>query len=135
VDQQTKRDAMAGALALAQPSYFESFSMVLSEAWAQGTAGLVQGRCDVLAGQAERSGGAIPYRGYAEFEAAVDLLVAEPGLAVALGRRGRAYVEQNYAWEVVMGRYERLLGETAARGAAGLGRVRAGAPGRGGPDE
>jgi glycosyltransferase involved in cell wall biosynthesis len=79
---------------------------------------LVQGRCDVLAGQARRSGGAISYAGYAEFEAAVDLLVADPEMAPTLGARGRAYVERRYSWDAVLGRYERLLGETAARWAA-----------------
>lgn len=68
VAESVKADALAGALALAQPSYFESFSMALVEAWAQGTAGLVQGRCDVLAGQARRSGGAIPYQGFAQLD-------------------------------------------------------------------
>jgi len=114
VDEQTKHDALAGCLALAQPSYFESFSMVLTEAWAQRRPALVQGRCDVLAGQARRSGGAIPYLDYAEWEAAVDLLVEHPELADELGRAGRRYVEANYDWETVMDRYEELLGEAAA---------------------
>ncbi len=118
VPESVKADALAGALALVQPSYFESFSMVLSEAWAQSTAGLVQGRCDVLAGQARRSGGALSYAGYAEFEAAVDLLLAEPRLSAHLGQRGRAYAEQRYSWDAVMGRYERFLGETSSRWAS-----------------
>jgi len=118
VTESVKADAMAGALALAQPSYFESFSLVLSEAWAQGTAALVQGHCDVLAGQVSRSGGGIAYRGYAEFEAAVDLLLAEPALGPTLGARGRAYVARRYSWDAVLRRYERLLGETAGRWAA-----------------
>ncbi len=119
-----KNDALEGALALVQPSYFESFSMVLTEAWAQSTAALVQGRCDVLAGQVGRSGGGIPYEGYAEFEAAVDLLLAEPSVAPELGARGRSYVEEHYAWDVVLRRYERLLGEAAGcRAAADLGPV------------
>ncbi|MGH9002792.1 MAG: glycosyltransferase family 4 protein, partial [Acidimicrobiia bacterium] len=114
VDEATKRSALAGALALVQPSYFESFSMVLTEAWVQGRAALVQGQCDVLDGQVRRSGGGIPYRGFAEFEAAVQAVAADPGLAAALGAAGRRYAEANYAWPVVLDRYERLL-EAAAR--------------------
>jgi glycosyltransferase involved in cell wall biosynthesis len=114
VPEQTKRDALAGAVALVQPSYFESFSMILCEAWAQSLPALVQGRCDVLAGQAARSGGAIPYEGYAEFEAGVDRLVADDALSARLGRAGQRYVEEHYRWEAVMARYERLLGEAAA---------------------
>jgi glycosyltransferase involved in cell wall biosynthesis len=110
VPEATKRDALDGAVALVQPSYFESFSIILSEAWAQRIPALVQGRCDVLAGQARRSGGAIPYDGYAEFEAATDQLISRPELASHLGIRGRTYVEANYAWDGVLARYERLLG-------------------------
>ena len=64
LDEETKRSALAGCLALLQPSYFESFSIVLCEAWLQGRPALVQGRSEVLEGQARRAGGAIPYRGY-----------------------------------------------------------------------
>jgi len=115
VAEQVKRDALDGALALVQPSYFESFSMILAEAWAQSRPALVQGRCDVLAGQAERSGGGIPYQGYAEFEAAVDLLLGDDALGPRLGARGRSYVERRYAWDEVLARYENLLGEATVR--------------------
>ena len=60
---------LSGARAFVQPSYFESFSIVLMEAWAAGRPALVQGHCDVLLGHARRSGGAIPYFDFATFEA------------------------------------------------------------------
>jgi len=109
VDEATKQSILAGALALVHPSYFESFSMVLTEAWAHRKPALVQGHCEVLEGQVRRSGGGIPYRGFAEFEAALDMLLENPGLATALGEAGRRYVEQNYAWDTVLDRYEELL--------------------------
>ncbi len=113
VDEPTRNGALAGALALVHPSYFESFAMVLTEAFAQSRPALVQGRCEVLRGHAQRSGGAIPYSGYIEFEAAVDALVSNPDLADALGRSGRSYVEREYDWGVVMDRYERVLARVA----------------------
>jgi glycosyltransferase involved in cell wall biosynthesis len=109
VDEATRRGAVTGALAVVVPSYFESFSMVLTEAWAERKAALVQGWCDVLAGQARRSGGAIPYRGFAEFEVAVDAILGDPGLAGRLGESGRRYVEDRYRWADVLDRYERQL--------------------------
>jgi glycosyltransferase involved in cell wall biosynthesis len=109
VDEATRRGALTGALAAVVPSYFESFSMVLAEAWAERKAALVQGWCDVLDGQARRSGGAIPYRGFAEFEVAVDAIVADPGLAEVLGESGRRYVEARYRWDDVLDHYERHL--------------------------
>lgn len=123
VDDDARRGAVAGALALVQPSYFESFSLVLVEAFALGTAALVQGRSDVLAGHARRSGGAIPYEGYAEFEAAVDWLLEGPDLARRLGAAGRAYVERDYGWDRVLDRYERVVGVVATRSPRSVGRA------------
>jgi glycosyltransferase involved in cell wall biosynthesis len=113
VDEATRSGALAGTLALVHPSYFESFAMVLTEAFAQRRPALVQGRCEVLSGHARRSGGAIPYSGFVEFEAAVDLLSSRPELADAMGQAGRRYVEREYDWDVVIERYERLLARVA----------------------
>jgi glycosyltransferase involved in cell wall biosynthesis len=109
VEEATKADALAGATALLQPSYYESFSIVLCEAFVQGVPGLVQGQCAVLAGQARRSGGAIPFRGFAEFEAAVDLLVGDATIGRSLGAAGRRYVEREYRWPAVLDRYTTLF--------------------------
>jgi glycosyltransferase involved in cell wall biosynthesis len=109
VDDATRQAAVAGAAIAVQPSYFESFSLVLAEAWIEEKPALVQRACAVTNGQVHRSGGGIPYRGYAEFEAALDLLLDSPDLAATLGARGRQYVEDHYRWETVLPRYERVL--------------------------
>jgi glycosyltransferase involved in cell wall biosynthesis len=129
VDEESRRGALRGCLAFALHSPFESFSMVLAEAWAAGKPALVQGFSEVLAGQARRGGGAIAFRGYAEWEAAVELLLDDPGLGPALGKAGRAYVERRYHWDVVLSRYERLLEQVAA---SRPGRPPASRPGPGG---
>jgi glycosyltransferase involved in cell wall biosynthesis len=104
-----KRAALAGSLALLQPSYFESFSIVLCEAWLQRRPALVQRASEVLTGQAHRSGGAIPYSGFAEFEAAVDLLLERPVLADHMGESGRRYVIESYAWPRVIDQVEHSI--------------------------
>jgi len=109
VDETTKRALIAGSMALVAPSYFESFSIVLLEAWAQGVPVLAQGRSAVLAGQITRSGGGIAYRGLAQFEAAVDLLAEDPTVRSSLARAGMEYLSRHYAWPVVMDRYEQEL--------------------------
>jgi glycosyltransferase involved in cell wall biosynthesis len=109
LDEQQKRDALAGSLALVQSSYFESFSIVLCESWIQKRPALVQGRCEVLKGQAIRSGGAIPYEGFAEFEAAVLFLLQNPDLAERMGIAGDNYVKANYDWDVVIQGFEETL--------------------------
>jgi glycosyltransferase involved in cell wall biosynthesis len=115
VSEQEKRDAIDGSLALVHPSYFESFSMALSEAWAQGKPALVQGRCEVLVGQATRSGGALPYRGFAEFEDALKVFEDDHLLVSRLARAGQHYVERRYRWDTVLTRYERFLDRTVDR--------------------
>jgi glycosyltransferase involved in cell wall biosynthesis len=109
LDEQGKRDALAGSLALVQSSYFESFSIVLCESWIQNRPALVQGKCEVLRGQAMRSGGAIPYEGFAEFEESVKFLLSNPALANRMGVSGNEYVKQNYGWETVMNGVEKTL--------------------------
>ena len=109
LDEEVKRSALSGCLALLQPSYFESFSIVLCEAWLEGRPALVQGLSDVLAGQARRAGGALPYRGFAEFEAALDLIVDDEVLAGRMGASGRQYVVDNYSWPSVIDGVERSV--------------------------
>lgn len=115
VDDELRRSALAGALGVVVPSYFESFSMALAEGFAAAKPALVQGSCAVLCGQARRSGAGLPYRGFAEFEVALEALLSRPRLAEAMGRAGRAYVEANYRWDHVLDRYERFLAVMAGR--------------------
>lgn len=109
LDEEDKHAAISGSLALVQPSFFESFSIVLCEAWVQQRPALVQGASTVLRGQATRSAGAIPYEGYAEFEQAVLMLLENPALADELGKNGRMYVEETYEWAHVLNGVEASL--------------------------
>ncbi len=109
VDAPIRDSGVAGAELLIQPSRFESFSIVLCEAWVAGIPALVQGRSEVLLGQARRSGGALPYWTYAEFEAALETLLGDDALRRRMGVAGRSYVEQHYSWPAVLSSYEAFL--------------------------
>jgi glycosyltransferase involved in cell wall biosynthesis len=109
LEESVKHAAIKGSLALVQSSFFESFSIVLCEAWVQKRPALVQGASTVLRGQAIRSNGAIPYEGYAEFEQAVMMLLEDPDLADEMGASGRSYVEQQYEWKNVISNVESTL--------------------------
>lgn len=109
VDEQTRLDAYASAAVFVMPSYFESFSIALCDAWAIGCPALVNARCAVLAGQADRSGAALGYRGVAEFDAGLRRLLSDDELRIRMGRRGRDYVVATSTWGDVEQRYERLL--------------------------
>jgi glycosyltransferase involved in cell wall biosynthesis len=114
VADQDKYDVLAGAEALVMPSYFESLSMVMIEAWALGVPVLANGRCDVLAGQCLRSNGGLFYAGAREFEAMLDRLLDDPALAAELGENGRAFYDGHYAWPVIERAYREMFDRLAS---------------------
>jgi glycosyltransferase involved in cell wall biosynthesis len=114
VSDQDKFDAMAAAEALVMPSYYESLSMVALEAWALGRPVLANARCDVLLGQCLRSNAGLYYETAAEFGGALDALLDDPQLAVALGRNGREYFARHYSWPVVERKYMDIFARLAA---------------------
>ena len=62
-----------------------------------------------------RSNGGLYYASRAEFVEGLDLLVREERLRHALGENGRAYVESQYRWDVVLGRYKELIKRVSER--------------------
>ncbi len=101
VSAQERHDAYAAADVFVQPSLHESFSIVLMEAWLQGTPALVHAGCAVTRQFAEASGGGLHFRDFGEFAAALDMLLASADLRAELGRRGRAFVIEHCRWEDV----------------------------------
>jgi glycosyltransferase involved in cell wall biosynthesis len=118
VDEAVKWGLLRGAQALVSPSAFESFSIVLMEAWSVGTPALVNARCDVTVDHACRSGGGIVFGSYAELEVALDKLLGSPELRSRLGRAGNAYVEHHYRWPEVISRYTDFLGRLSGANSA-----------------
>jgi glycosyltransferase involved in cell wall biosynthesis len=118
VSDQEKFDAIAGAEALIMPSYYESLSMVVLEAWALGRPVIVNAHCDVLLGQCIRSNAGLYYENAAEFAATLDRVLQDASLAAALGRNGRDYFMRHYSWPVIERKYldmfERLASEPRA---------------------
>lgn len=100
---------LANASALVVPSSYESLSMVLLEAWNHAVPALVNGWCRVLKGQVQRADGGLYYTDRSEFWEALRLLAEAPATARGLGAQGRAYVDREYRWPVVMEKVERML--------------------------
>jgi glycosyltransferase involved in cell wall biosynthesis len=119
LDDRDKFDALAAADLLIMPSYYESLSMVALEAWALGRPVLANGRCDVLKGQSIRSNAGLYYESYEEFVEALYSLESNGPLNARLGRNGREYFRQNYAWPVIERKYlemfDRLKRELPAK--------------------
>lgn len=121
VSDDDKFDAIAAADLLVMPSFYESLSMVVLEAWALGRPVLVNGRCDVLRGQCVRSGAGLYYENRDEFVETLYNLEASGPLNRALGRQGYAYYATHYAWPIIERKYlemlERLQRENEPAGA------------------
>jgi len=109
LSEEDKWGALAGAELLVMPSELESLSMATLEAWALGKPVLANGKCDVLRGQCRRSNAGLYFTDYYEFREALAHLEESPDLRLGLGENGRKFYHQNYRWEVVEGKYNRIL--------------------------
>jgi glycosyltransferase involved in cell wall biosynthesis len=108
--------ALAGALAVVVPSSLESLSLVTLEAWAAGRPCLLNADSPVLAGQADRSGGALLFRDPGELSESAERLLADPDEAASLGEAGQRFVALHYRWNGVVRRLEELITTVAGTG-------------------
>jgi glycosyltransferase involved in cell wall biosynthesis len=109
VSEEEKRAAYTEALAVVNPSHMESLSLVLMEAWLEGTPALVDDGSAVLREHAERSAGALTFDSYESYRDALDRLREEDGLRERLGIAGHEYVLDAYGWPVVRRRFSEAL--------------------------
>ena len=109
VSEEDKFDAMAAALALVQPSKYESLSLVALESWLVKTPVLVNGRSEVLKYQCRQSNGGLYYSNYDEFELALNRLLSDPEMAAQMGCQGRTFVQQRFNWDIILAKFQALI--------------------------
>jgi glycosyltransferase involved in cell wall biosynthesis len=109
VPEDVKWGALRGAELLVSPSGYESFSLVVVEAWTAGTPVVVNARCGATREHCERSGGGLWFDGYLSFEAIVDRLLDDADLRATLARRGGHYVDGHFRWPALTQRYATFL--------------------------
>jgi glycosyltransferase involved in cell wall biosynthesis len=109
LSEQERLQALEAATVVVCPSPYESLSLIALEALAVGTPILCNARSDVLVDHSLRSNGGLFYRDREEFVECMKLLVADERLRAALGRSGRDYVRRNYRWDVVLGKFDRMI--------------------------
>ena len=114
-DDETKWALLRESAALVSASAFEAFSLAVVEGWTADSAVIVNGHCEATLEHAQRSGGGLWYEDYPSFEAAVDRLLHEPGLRDELVARGRRYVDDNFRWDRIIGRYGEFLEKVMLR--------------------
>lgn len=103
IDEQSKWDALAGALAVVVPSKYESLSLLTLEAFAVGTPVIGNAASEVVVGQLKRSGGGVPFE--LERDESFTEAVRRAGEErAAMGKAGKKYAAKA-RWDVVVGAY------------------------------
>jgi glycosyltransferase involved in cell wall biosynthesis len=105
VDAQDKYDAYAAAELFCQPSFYESFSIVIMESWLAGRPVIVNGKCEVTKNFASKSNGGLWFENYPEFEETVNYIMEHEDIADTMGANGRQFVLENFAWDVITKKY------------------------------
>jgi len=116
VSEADKWDILADAQVMVTPSAYESFSLVVLEAWSVGVPVLVNAGCAATMEHCTRSGGGLWFDSYLSFEATVDRMVGDASLRAALGEAGKRYTAHNYLWPSIIDRYTTFLEGVVARG-------------------
>ena len=107
VDESFKCALMKKAVAVVNPSYVESLSLIVLEAMVLGTPIIVNAHCDVLEMHAQNNRG-FAYKNSDEFEESIEQLLEHEGVQERIVK-ARAYVNENYTWEQVNAKWDQLL--------------------------
>lgn len=75
LNDEEKFSAIAGSIALIQPSLMESFSIVIMESWLCGAPVIVHENCAVTKGHCDRSNGGLYYKDYGSFQKVLSVYV------------------------------------------------------------
>lgn len=105
VSVEDKHDAFAAASFLCNPSYFESFSLVIMESWLAKRPVLVSEHCAVTTDFCLKTNGGLYFKDFATFAGAVDFLLDQQVAAGKMGENGFRYVMENFTHEVIARRY------------------------------
>lgn len=109
VSEEDKYNAIKGAKILWLPSQFESLSIAVLEAMALGVPVIVNGKCEVLKGHCDRSGGGESYFNYKGFEDIVGRIAGEKYSFYS--QSARRYIDECYMWDGVIGKWMKLINQ------------------------
>lgn len=109
LSEQERLQALEAATVVVVPSPYESLSLLALESFAVGTPILANARSDVLVDHCQRSNAGLYYADRDEFVECLKLLMTDDDLRERMGQNGRDYVRQNYRWDVILAKYERMI--------------------------
>ena len=110
LSERERLQALEAATIVVVPSPFESLSLLALEAMAVGTPVLCNARAEVLVEHCLKGNAGLFYSNREEFVECTKLLLADDRLRERMGRNGREYVKRHYRWDVIMSKYDRLIG-------------------------
>jgi glycosyltransferase involved in cell wall biosynthesis len=99
VSESVKMATISNALALINPSEFESLSLVLLESWALKTPVIVNENCSVMREQCRKSNGGLFYSNSREFKLVLDFALNNPVKMKSIGLQGYDFYIKNYRWK------------------------------------
>lgn len=111
LSERERMQALEAATVVVVPSPYESLSLLALESFAAGTPVLANARSEVLVDHCVRSNAGLYYADRDEFVECLKLLVTDRRLRSAMGRNGRAYVQENYRWDLIVEKIERMVGK------------------------
>ncbi|HVZ23550.1 MAG TPA: glycosyltransferase [Vicinamibacterales bacterium] len=97
------------------PESTDLLALPVLESFAVGTPALVSARNEAAVDHCRRANGGLYYADGEEFAEALRVLMSNVRLRQALGHGGREYVRQNFRWDAVLGRFDRLVSRVKAR--------------------
>ncbi|HVG71156.1 MAG TPA: glycosyltransferase [Vicinamibacterales bacterium] len=97
------------------PSADDLVSQPLLESLAVGTPVLASARNSAAVEHCRRANAGLYYSNRGEFVEALRLMMTNSRLRSRLGENGRIYIRQNFRWDAVLGRFDRLVSKARAR--------------------
>ena len=104
-----KHNAFAAAEFLCNPSYYESFSLVIMESWIAKRPVLVSEHCAVTMNFCLESNGGLFYQNYFEFRECVKYLLDHTEISNAMGENGFNFVMNHFTHEKIAQKYMAFL--------------------------
>ena len=109
ISEQDKYNAYSAASFLCQPSGFESFSIVIMESWLCKRPVLVFEPCKVTTHFVKEAMGGLYFSNYFEFEGCLNFYRNHPDVTNTMGENGQEFVMKNFAWDVVVHKYQKFF--------------------------
>lgn len=110
LSERERLQALEAATVVVVPSPFESLSLLALESMAVGTPVLCNARAAVLVQHCLNSNAGLFYADRDEFIECAKVLLADQRMHDRMGRNGREYVRRNYRWDVILSKYDKLIG-------------------------